>query len=68
MRVLDLTPRSDTKWMDGLFWGGLPLWGIFHRASAQDESRKESVFEAEITGENPPGVGTGPEVAPRVTS
>lgn len=45
----------------------IPLWGIFHRLSAQDGSLKESVLAVEMTGENPPGVGTGPEVAPRLS-
>nr|CAI5831994.1 unnamed protein product [Callosobruchus analis] len=44
----------------------LPLCGIFQNASAQEDSLSESVFAAEMTGENPPGVGTGPDVAPRL--
>lgn len=46
----------------------LPLWGIFQKASAHDDSRSESVFAAVRTGENPPGDGMGPEVAPSLTS
>lgn len=43
-----------------------PLCGIFQRASAHEESLKLSVLAAVNNGENPPGVGTGSEVAPRV--
>lgn len=46
----------------------LPLWGIFQKASAHDGSLNESVFAADRTGENPPGDGMGPEVAPSLTS